>query len=99
MHKRTKALSILAKVKQTVFERDQHCILCGKPGNPDAHFIARSQGGLGIEQNIVTLCLECHQAYDNSYQRPFLRKHIKEYLERKYPGFPDEKRIYHKWDF
>ena len=32
---------------------------------PNAHYIARSHGGLGIEENIVTLCMKCHNNYDN----------------------------------
>ena len=98
MHKRTKALAIPSKVKAIVYERDGgRCILCRRLGNPDAHFIARSQSGLGIEQNIVTLCLDCHRAYDNSDQRSFLRGCIRGYLEIKYPGFTDEMRVYHKY--
>ena len=42
-----------------VWERDNHrCIFCGKlvPYNlANSHFIKRSQGGLGIEQNIMTM--------------------------------------------
>lgn len=98
MHKRTKALAIPKRVKELVHMRDGGCcILCQKQGNPDAHFIARSQSGLGIEQNIVTLCPDCHCAYDNSGQRPFLRECIREYLEIKYPDFTDEMRVYRKY--
>ena len=32
---------------------------------PNAHYISRAHGGLGIEENIVTLCLDCHNNYDN----------------------------------
>lgn len=32
--------------------------MCGSSyAMPNAHYIARAQGGLGIEENIVTLCL------------------------------------------
>lgn len=98
MHKRTKALAIPAKVKERVFERDEgRCVICGKLGNPEAHYIARSQSGLGIEQNIVTLCRDCHRDYDNSYKRSFYRKIIKEHLDTHYPNFSDEDRVYKKW--
>lgn len=98
MQKRTKALAITTKVKAAVFERDGgRCVICGRMGNPDAHFIARSQGGLGIEQNIVTLCRDCHHDYDNSYKRPFYREIIREHLEEFYPNFSDEDRVYKKW--
>ena len=58
MHKMTKATSIPKSVKEAVYERDGgRCILCGRNnGEPVAHVIRRSQGGKGIEQNIVTLC-------------------------------------------
>lgn len=73
--KRTKACEIPQKVKRRVWERDRHCcVLCGRPGNPDAHFIPRSHNGKGIEENIVTLCPECHRDYDNSERRPELKK-------------------------
>lgn len=57
MHKMTKATSIPKSVKEAVYERDDgRCILCGRNnGDPVAHVIRRSQGGRGIEQNIVTL--------------------------------------------
>lgn len=56
MNERTKACAISAATKDAVFKRDRgQCVLCGKPGLPEAHYIPRSKGGLGIEQNIVTL--------------------------------------------
>ena len=75
--RRTKALEIPQKVKRIVFERDNgQCILCGAPGLPEAHFIPRSKGGLGIEQNIVTLCRECHRRFDQSDDRKFIAEFI-----------------------
>ena len=61
MHKMTKATSISKSVKKVVYKRDGgRCILCGRNnGEPVAHVIRRSQGGRGIEQNIVTLCPSC----------------------------------------
>lgn len=68
MHRRTKALAIPPKVKAQVWDRDLHrCVLCGSPyAFPDAHYISRAQGGLGIPENVVTLCRPCHDRYDNS---------------------------------
>lgn len=92
MNSRTKKTSIPIKVKKAVYERDGCCILCGRQGSPNAHYISRSRGGLGIEQNIVTLCLECHRRVDQSTERPKLLKKIKEYLDVFYPNFTDEMR-------
>lgn len=68
-HKQTKEKEIPIKVKIKVWERDSHCcILCGKPVpvfNANAHFIPRSAGGLGIEENIFTACENCHIEQDN----------------------------------
>ena len=47
------------------WERDKGiCQRCGKwvpPGTPPHHIIFRSQGGEDKLENLVTLCLECHQ--------------------------------------
>ena len=91
MHKRTKALNIPSAVKKAVWERDRHCcVLCG------AHYIARSQGGLGIEENIVTLCICCHSQYDNSADRRYIREEIKAYLRSMYQDWDETKLIYRK---
>lgn len=97
--KRTKACEIPQAVRDKVFERDNYrCIICGKPGIPNAHYIRRSQGGLGIEQNVVTLCLICHNSYDNGFLREKIGKAIKEYLELKYyPNWNEQDLIYDKW--
>lgn len=95
--RRTKALEILPNVKQRVFDRDMCCVWCGKQGQPNAHFIARSQGGLGIEENILTLCLECHRRYDQSTDRQKMREYFKSYLMSKYPDWDETKLIYKKY--
>ena len=97
MKKRTRALAIPPKVKRSVAERDgEYCIVCGRWGGlPNAHFIPRSHGGLGIEQNIVTLCPECHRAFDNSPLRRIIREQIKSYLMGKYPDW-DEANLYYR---
>ena len=68
-HKQTKKTEIPKKVKMTVWNRDQHkCIFCGKLVTwnfANAHFIPRSAGGLGIEENIFTACEDCHREQDN----------------------------------
>ena len=98
MSRRAKATDIPYRVKKKVWERDSECcILCGNPeAMPNAHYIRRSQGGLGIEQNIVTLCRKCHNDFDNGSKRIEYGKIIKDYLDLLYPNFPDSKRVYHK---
>ncbi len=89
MSKRSKACDISRKTKEVVWERDgKRCILCGSgQAMPNAHFIARSQGGLGIEQNVVTLCINCHHEYDNGKNRKGYKALISAYLENIYPNF------------
>ena len=98
MHKRTKALDIPKSVKDKVWERDNHrCIICGSSqAMPNAHYIPRSKSGLGIPENIVTLCQKCHHEFDNTIRRKELREYIKAYLDIHYPDFSDERRIYNK---
>jgi 5-methylcytosine-specific restriction endonuclease McrA len=99
---RTKACDISPKVRRAVGERDNWtCVICGKPGIPNAHYRPRSEGGLGIVENVVTLCCICHRLYDNGYDkdvniREKMGAKIREYLEERYPGFRDYDRIYHK---
>jgi 5-methylcytosine-specific restriction endonuclease McrA len=65
---------------------------------PNAHYISRAQGGLGVEENIVTLCADCHRAYDQTTARKWYRERIREYLKNQYPGWDESKLIYRKWD-
>ena len=99
-HKETKATSIPNMVKDKVKARDGgRCIVCGSPGLPNAHYIRRSQGGLGIEENIVTLCPKCHHDFDNGFRREEIGGIVRKYLERKYPDFPDRNRVYNKYEW
>lgn len=98
MHKRTKACAITPKVREEVEERDGHCcIFCGFPGRGEAHFIPRSHGGLGIPENLLTVCRHCHDLMDNSQARQIYVNRAREYLESKYPGWEESKLYYTKW--
>lgn len=99
MHKRTKAVAIPPKVKEEVEQRDNHCcIFCGSPNaRGEAHFIARSQGGLGIAKNLITCCRTCHSQMDNGQATKLYREKAKAYLMSKYPDWNEEELIYHKW--
>ena len=97
--KRSKACDISQAVKKRVWERDeQKCIICGSPyAMPNAHFISRANSGRGIEQNIVTLCIQCHYNYDQTPQRLIYQNYIKNYLQGKYGAdWSEEKLIYKK---
>lgn len=107
MHTRTKALGITIRVKEEVAERDSFdghpcCILCGLPAPVNnrlafscAHYISRSQGGLGIEWNILTLCPGCHYRYDQTTDRAMLKPFFGRYLKSHYPDW-DEENLYYK---
>lgn len=104
--KRSKACDIPQQVKFKVFLRDNGCcVICGNSQNvmPNAHFIPRSDGGLGIEENIVTLCTDltknkCHSRFDKGTkeERESCRGKIKRYLKSKYPNWKEENLIYKK---
>ena len=93
----TKALEIPPEVKKAVYERDEWaCVWCAEKGEPNAHYIPRSRGGLGIEENILTLCWKCHFQYDHTSEREKMGDFFKDYLKSKYPYWDEEKLIYRK---
>lgn len=102
MKKLTKALAISSKVKEAVRQRDSIdgwpcCIYCGSPyALPEAHYLPRSHLGLGIEENILTLCRECHEAYDRSRKREEMKAFFKDYLQSKYPDWNENDLVYKK---
>lgn len=63
----SRACDISPGVRKKVLRRDgERCILCGKrQGLQIAHYISRARLGLGIPENLVTLCALCHFEYDN----------------------------------
>ena len=96
MHKSTLLCSISKSVKKRVYERDKGlCVICGCPGLPEAHVIPRSHLGLGVEENIVTLCRPCHDLYDGVKRQEY-GEIIRNYLKELYPDWDEKKLIYHK---
>jgi 5-methylcytosine-specific restriction endonuclease McrA len=65
---------------------------------PNSHFIRRSQGGLGIPENIVTMCMRCHQMYDQGSDRRAIESYTEKYLKSLYPDWNRENLIYKKWE-
>lgn len=100
MHKRTKAVAITPKVRQEVEERDNHqCVFCHttKDVRGEMHYIRRSQGGLGIPQNLLTGCRKCHAQFDEGKNKEYYRQKAKEYLQSIYPDWNEEDLVYNKW--
>lgn len=105
--KRVDALAISQAVKAAVAERDSIdgrpcCIWCGRPAPvplaySNAHFISRAQGGLGIEENILTLCPDCHRIYDQTAARESMRPILRRYLRERYPEWDDKKLTFEKY--
>lgn len=92
--------SISKQVYRRVKERDGGCcVVCGKPWTIQcAHYISRAQGGLGIPQNLVMLCVDCHRAYDGT-EREAYGEMIRDYLKGWYKDWDEKKLVYDKWDW
>lgn len=98
---RTIATSIPKSVKEKVWERDNHkCIFCHKNVPVECaccHYIRRSQGGMGIEENIFTACNNCHKEHDEGENQLAMQKKSKNYLSSKYMDWNIENLIYKKY--
>ena len=106
MRKDTKARDFNRWTKIAIAERDSIdgwpcCVYCGAAA-PDtiawsnAHYLARSQGGRGIEQNGLTLCPICHRKYDQTTARAEMRGCFREYLSEHYEDWSEDALIYRK---
>ena len=99
-HKQTKATEIPKKVKEAVWKRDKHrCIFCGKLVDvfyANAHFIPRSAGGLGIEENIFTACENCHIEQDNGKNTELYDKKAEKHLKSIYGDKWNKKKLVYK---
>lgn len=93
---RSKATNISIETKKRLLERDNHrCIFCkSSSGLTGAHFISRASGGLGIKENSASVCIHCHQRLDHSTERKYMLMEFREYLDKHYPNFTDEERIF-----
>ena len=105
VNKRAIACDIPKRVKDKVWERDEgRCIVCGsRNAAPNAHYISRAHGGLGIEENIVTLCTGfgngCHYKFDNgtANERKVIKDMLRMYLQQHYPGWDERDLVYKKY--
>lgn len=106
MHKDTKARDFDRKTKIAIAQRDSIdgwpcCVYCGAAAPSalawsNAHYIARSQGGLGEERNGLTLCPICHRKYDQTTARMKMREFFREYLQNHYEDWSEDALIYRK---
>lgn len=85
-------------VKGDVWQRDhERCVVCLRWVQIEcacSHVVRRSQGGMGIPENIVCHCPECHRKYD-SYDA-YTVKATMDYIQRKYPDWSREAVTYKK---
>lgn len=89
MSLRSKACDIKPKVREEVYARDKFkCVYCGTIYRLQiAHiFINRSHGGLGVKENLATLCIVCHSTLDNSKKEKAqpIRDYVEAYLKSKH---------------
>lgn len=67
---------------------------------PNSHILSRAHSGLGIETNIVTMCLECHHKYDNGIKKDKekIKNKVVNYMKSIYGNdWSIEKQKYKKW--
>ena len=106
MRKDTKARDFDRKAKEAISKRDSIdgwpcCVYCGLAAPAplawsNAHYIARSQGGLGIPENGLTLCPVCHGRYDQTARREEMRGYFREYLQELYENWSEDALVYRK---
>ena len=113
MSKRSNKAEFSAKARKIIEERDNGCIFCKMgyqmqgAGWMDLntfsimHYIPRSRGGLGIEQNGAVGCSWHHTMLDNGKdgRRKEMLGMFSEYLMQQYSDWNESKLTYSKWDF
>lgn len=89
------------EVLREVLRRDDCCcIICGtKKDLQIAHYISRARNGLGIPENLVTLCARCHFNYDNGKYHNDHKKRIADYLKANYTNWDKTNLIYEKGNY
>lgn len=111
MNKSTKRLQFSAKTKKAIYERDgDMCIFCRMNYHMEGtscfeyalkdcmHFVNKSAGGLGIEQNGVTGCRYHHGLLDNGSHglRIEMLQIMENHLKDCYPDWDKNKLKYGK---
>ena len=102
--KQSKACDISKRVRDEVLDRDKYCCcVCGSPYNLTmAHvFLNRSHQGLGVKENLATLCMKCHHSLDNgkNAEHNGIKRVLHDYMNRLYPNLNiEELRYKNKWE-
>ena len=110
-NKRTRACEFSKKAREEIYSRDRGCIFCKMgymmdgafPGDltifETMHFIARSQGGLGIAKNGAVGCKYHHTMLDNGNKgnRDEMQLLFKDYLKSNYRDWNEKELVYSKW--
>lgn len=107
--KRAKACEFSTDVKTAIMQRDKYqCLFCRlqKFGKSECdwiqdimHYVNKSAGGLGIEQNGVLGCRYHHQLLDNGNKgyRQEMLQYMREYLQSQYRDWREEDLYYRKY--
>jgi len=95
-----KPTEISKAVRQLVWERDGgKCIYCNKAGFSNVHvFVSRAHGGLGVKENVGTLCMLHHHWLDNGLNRQhkLVKEKLYEYMYSLYPDLEIDNLRYKK---
>ena len=113
MQKRARKAEFDTKTRRIIEERDNGCIFCQMRYRMEKamyldlntfsimHFIPRSAGGLGIEENGAVGCSYHHTMMDNGNEgrREEMLELFEEYLKSFYDDWDKSKLKYNKWSF
>lgn len=109
--KLARAREFSSKERNKIKQRDKICIFCKMNYHTEhvtwyaqqltsiMHYIPRSKGGLGIEQNGALGCMVHHEMLDNGNQgrRTEMLDIFRSYLRGHYPDWNEENLIYKKY--
>lgn len=101
MSKQSKACDVKKGIRAYVLDRDKRrCVVCGESTWLQmAHvFVSRAHGGLGVPENIATLCVLCHMKMDNgrSHDQQHVQSIVHGYMRNIYPNVDIKKLKYTK---
>lgn len=77
------------------FEGAHCCLYCGSQYRVEIHhFVSRGRGGMGIEQNLISLCFRCHARLHSGEKA--IHDFCGEYLQGLYPDVTERDLVYRK---